>query len=275
MTRALSTTYDQEPIPGRAAAAVNVMRLVEDPDTAVADLAQAIGTDPALAARVLRVANSSYYGLSGRVATLPFAVSVIGYQSIRGLAVAAAADLDGPNAVPEGFWQIAATAATAAQLIAPVLDAHPGDAFCLGLLHTLGTALLHRQGPAAQSCLPSPADDRDHLQREIDTYGIDHTHIAAHLLAEWKFPTRLCHFIASHHDPTTADDPPLRRALSAARTLTTIALHPDDPNVSTSNPTGSRHDLARLTHGRLDTSEIATLVNQIRTRADALHAAIT
>jgi HD-like signal output (HDOD) protein len=263
--------HSQEELPVQAAAAANVLRLVEDPDVGVPDLAAAIGADPVLAARVIRVANSSYYGLSGRVATLPFAVSIVGFQSVRALAVAAAAGLDGPHAVPQGFWLAAATAATAADLVAPTLEANPGDAFCLGLLHTLGTALLHQRQPGAVSCLGNPGDERLQLQDEIETYGIDHAHAAAEVLAGWKFPTHLSELIATHHVPTLHDAPPLARVLSVARTLTAIALQPD----SVTETTGSRHDLARLTQGRLDPFDLDSLVTQLRERADALHAALT
>jgi HD-like signal output (HDOD) protein len=265
----------QELLPTQAAAAVNVLRLVEDPDTDIADLAAAIGTDPVLAARVIRLASSSYYGLPGRVSTLPFAVSIIGFQSIRGLAVAAAAGLEGPDAVPEGFWLSAATAAAAADLVAPIVNAHTGDAFCLGLLHTLGTALLHQRHPAAQLCLPVPADDATQCQDEVEIYGIDHAHAAAQVLAEWKFPTHLCELIASHHDPTLPDAPPLGRVLPIARTLTTIALHPNRTTDPSNVPAGSERDLARLTDGRLDAFQINTLLAHVRERADALHTALT
>lgn len=265
-------TVAHEDLPSHATAAAKVLRLVEDPDIGVPDLAAAIGADPVLAARVMRVANSSYYGLSGRVATLPFAVSIIGFQSVRALAVAAAAGLDSPNAVPHGFWLAATTAATAAEMMAPVLEANLGDAFCLGLLHTLGTALLHQRQPAVHSCLSTPGDGRSQLQDEIDTYGIDHAHIAAHVLAGWKFPIHLCDLIAAHHEPTLHDAPSLARVLSAARTLTTIALQPDTATETTS---GSRHDLARLTQGRLDPLNLDSLVTQLRERADALHTALT
>jgi HD-like signal output (HDOD) protein len=256
----------QEQLPSRSTAAVNVLRRVDDPDASVADLATAIGTDPVFAARVIRVANSTYYGLSGRVSTLPFAVSIIGFQSIRGLAVAAAAGLDGPNAVPEGFWLAAATAAAAADLVAPLMDADPGDAFCLGLLHTLGTALLHQRQATAQLCLPAPAEDVDLLQSEIDEFGIDHARAGAEVLIAWKFPLHLSDVIARHHNPTLADAPPLERVLSAARTLTNLAL----PNDQTPDRQCSEYDLARLTNGRLATHDLDSLITRLRERAETL-----
>jgi HD-like signal output (HDOD) protein len=269
MTTALEALARLERLPSRAAAAQSVLRLVDDPDTGAADLAQVIGTDPAFAARVIRVANSSYFGMSSRVSTLPFAVSIIGFQAIRGLAVAAAAGLDGPNAAPAGFWLAATTAATAADLVAPTLGAHPGDAFCLGLLHTLGSALLHQHQQPATLCLPGPVEDADLTRHEIDIYGIGHADAAARVLTAWKFPQHLCTLIARHHEPVLPDATPLERVLPTARALTHLALT-DQPRDNPSNDL----TLARLTQGRLAHPELDTLIERIHERAAALHEAL-
>jgi HD-like signal output (HDOD) protein len=266
----LDTLSRYERLPARAGVAQSVLRVVDDPDAGIADLVAVIGTDPAFAARVMRVANSSYYGITGRVSTLPYAVSIIGFQAIRGLAIAAAAGLDGPNTTPAGFWRAATIAATAADLVAPLLGAHPGDAFCLGLLHTLGSALLHQHRPLPALCLPDPVDDADLARQEIEIYGIGHAEAGARTLTAWKFPEQLCSLIARHHEPVLPDASPLERVLPTARALTQRALtdqpHDDDRD--------SDHTLARLSHGQLTTSVIDALITQIHDRAAALHDAL-
>ncbi len=251
-------------VPARAGAATRVFLLVDDPDARVADLVQAIGSDPAFTSRVLALANSAYYGLSGRVGTLPYAVSVLGFQTIRALAVSIAAGLDRPGAVPPGFWEQAATAATAATVVAPVFGADAHDAFCLGLLHTLGAALLHQQHPLPRLCLPLPEDPDELHRHERELYGVGHAEAGAAVLASWSFPARLCELIRCHHEVPLPDAAPLSRTLHAARTLADLALLPDPG-------TGRAHGtLQRLSEGRLTDLEVGPLVVRVRDRSAAL-----
>jgi HD-like signal output (HDOD) protein len=270
---------------------VQVLRLVDDPDVSAQQLARAVATDPVLAARVLRVANSPYYGLGGRVGTLPFAVSVVGFQAVRSLAVVAAAGLDDPSAAPEGFWRGAALVATAAELLAPLVEADPGDAFSLGLLHTLGAALLHQRGPGVQLCLPQPDDARGLLASERERFGETHDELAARALATWHMPARLCELIARHHEAVLPDSGPLERSLHVARLIADHVLRAPGPGADGGPPDGSGDGpqeapdalasatadrpgdtatLVWLTEGRIAAADVPHLVAGTRHRAGAL-----
>jgi HD-like signal output (HDOD) protein len=264
MSTAVDIVASYEQLPPRAGAAARVLQLVDDPDAGAGDVAKAIGTDPTFAARVLALANSAYYGLSGRVGTLSYAVSVVGFQALRSLAVAAAAGLDKPGSAPAGYWQQAATCATGADLLAPMLGANPGDAFSLGLLHTLGSALLHQHHPLPALCLPYPDDLHALAQAELDIYGIGHAEAGARVLAAWRFPERLCTLIESHHEAPLPDASAVERTLHGARALTHLVLseRPD--------PAAAEHALSWMSEGRLDPPSIEPLVAQLRERSAAL-----
>jgi HD-like signal output (HDOD) protein len=252
-------------VPARSGVATRVLLLVDDPDVGVSDLAAAVGADPALASRTIALANSAYYGLSGRVGTLHYAISVLGFQTVRALAVSVAAGLHGPTAVPTGFWEQAATAATAANLVAPVFQASAPDAFCAGLLHTLGSALLHQQQPVAL-CLPFPANEAEQERHELEVHGIGHAELGAQVLQSWRFPARLCALIAEHHQTPTPDADELTRCLHAARSLTDLALRPDaDVDDSAANAT-----LMRLSEGTWNRLQIQPLIGRIREQSSAL-----
>lgn len=253
-----------EQLPARAAAAARVLQLADDPDTSAQDLARAIGTDPVFAARVLRVANSTYYGLSGRVSTLPFAVSVIGFQVVRSLAVVAATGLDSPDGAPQGFWTAAAHAATGSELMASLLGADPGNAFCLGLLHTIGAVLLHQHQPLAQLCLPEPADTVRMLTQEQERYGISHDQLGARVLAAWHFPQHVCTLIDRHHEVVLPDATPLERSLHSARILTDLLLTEEPPTPS------QQGELAWLTEGRLREPDLPAVLERMADRSAAL-----
>ena len=253
-----------EQLQSKAGAALNVMRIVDDPDASAAQLARAIAPDPVLAARLLRVANSPYYGLSGRVGTLPFAVSVVGFQSVRSIAVAAAAGIDRPDAAPAGFWEGAATAATAAELVAPLLGAQPSDAFSIGLLHTLGAALMHQHLPLPALCLPEAVEPSQLLRSENELYGIDHADAGARVLAAWHFPATVTDAIARHHEALLPDAPPLERTLHVARALSQRAL--------TGEPFGLGTDdgICWLSEGRLSSEDIESMIVRLLEKASGL-----
>lgn len=265
MTVAQLRALSPHNIPTRSQAASRVLVMIDDPDTNVAHIAAAVGSDPAFASKTIALANSAYYGLSGRVGTLNYAISVLGFQTVRALAVAKAAGLEGPNAVPAGYWDSAATAATAATVVAPIFAANPPDAFCAGLLHTLGTALLHQHAPGATVCLPFPDEPGDAAQAELATYGISHAELGAEVLASWRFPARLCALIADHHDVPSTDADPLSRTLHVARALTDLVLRVEldgDPVASAA--------VVHLTDGALTAVQVQALTTRIREQAAAL-----
>lgn len=253
-----------EQLPPRAAAAARVLQLADDPDTSAQDLARAMGTDPVFAARVLRVANSTYYGLSGRVSTLPFAVSVIGFQTVRSLAVVAAAGLDTPDGAPAGFWRAAALTATASELVAAMIGSDSGDAFCVGLLHTIGAALLHQHQPLASLCLPEPVDAPALLVDERERYGIGHDQLGSRVLAAWHFPEHVCTLIGRHHDVVLPDAAPLERCLHSGRVLADLLLADEPPTLA------QQAHLAWLTEGRLGDADLAGVLDRTLERSTAL-----
>ncbi len=252
-----------EQLRSRPGAAAEVLRLVADADASAQDLAHVIGTDPVLAARALRVANSPFYGVGGRVATLPYAVTVLGFQTVRSLAVVAAANLDGDVGVPPGYWRAAALAATAAEEVAGVLGGDRGQAFSVGLLHTIGSALLHQHEPLGLVCLPEPADAAALAAVELEQYGITHDHAAARVLSSWHLPDKLTELVARHHELPLPDASPLERSLRAGRVIADAVLRG-----------GAGEDcaaqLAWLTEGALAGVDLAMRLELVSSRADAL-----
>lgn len=253
-----------EQLPPRASAAAKVMRLVDDPDASVQQIAQAIAPDPIFAAKVLRVANSAYYGLGGRVGTLPFAVSVLGFQTVRSLAVAAAAGLDDAGAAPAGFWEAAVGVATAGEMLAPHMSAHPGDAFSVGLLHMLGSAFLHQASPVTRICLPDDGDGAALCRDEQERFGIDHAQAGARVLAAWRFPAQMCALIGRHHEAPLPDAAPLERVLHAARRVSGFILQ-GTPDAVLDDP-----ELPWLAEGRLSRADLPLMMERISRKSEAL-----
>jgi HD-like signal output (HDOD) protein len=254
---------EMEQLPPSRAAALRVVQVVDDPESGAADVARAAGVDPALTARVLRVANSAYYGLCGRVGTPAFAVTVVGFQTVRSLAAVAAAGVAGSGDLPPGFWLRAASVASGCSLLARRAGAQAPEAFCAGLLHDLGSALLfrhdrHRSDELIAEAEGGPVSLQELQRRE---YGATAATLCADVLDGWRFPEELC-FAIRHQDdePSDARDP-LVRTLQAAVTLSrmTDPLWPTDPRIG-----------ARLTNAHVRPNELGDMLRQIADAAEQL-----
>ena len=256
-----------EQLPPARAAALRVVQVVDDPDSGAADVAAAASVDAALTARMLRMANSAYYGLSGRVASASFAVTVIGFQTVRSLAAMSAAGFVSDGDLPPGFWGRGAATAAGASLLARRVGADVAQAFCVGILHDLGSALLWRHDPARQAALleRATADEPAHVL-EFQEYGATHASLCADVLAAWHFPDELCVAIGRHHDTPSTAATPLRRALQggiALGALATGAISPRDP-----------FTVASLEAALVRSGDVATLTAQVKREAEDLTSAL-
>src|SRR3954451_19933912 len=134
---------------------LRVLALADDPNASTSELARVVEADPLLSLRVLRWATSAAYGMGGMVGSASRAVSLLGFTTVRALAVTAVCDLaDDSNdqRYENGFWAHSVAAAIGASVIARRTAVSPLDAFTAGLLHDVGAAILHqRHGRAYQS----------------------------------------------------------------------------------------------------------------------------
>ena len=196
-------------LPMRPSAVTQVLSVLDDPGASAKDVATALGTDPALCARLLHLANSPYFGLSGKVGNIERAVVALGASTVRSLAVSTAAGMFGAaSEMPDGFWRHSVSVAAGASIAARFAHVPPGDALCAGLLHDLGSALLFRlDTDNYQARLARHLPTADFMADESEAYGGDHAMIGAFALDAWKLPSDIVHAIRSHHaDPTTVED---------------------------------------------------------------------
>lgn len=213
-----------ERLPPARSAALRIVQLVDDPRSTATGVAAAASSDPAFTARLLRMANSTYYGLSGRVASASFAITVIGFDTVRSLAAMAAAGDLGEGDLPPRFWDRATATASGTALLSRRVGANVEQAFCAGILHDLGSALLWRYDHDRYADLLARADARTPVhvleQRE---YGGTHASLCADVLAAWRFPDDLCLAIARQHDRPSIGGAPLTRALQGGLALAGVA----------------------------------------------------
>ena len=221
---------------------IRISRLVDDPNSTMAEIAKAVGQDPSFTVRLLRVANSSFYGFSSTIDTVPKAVSIIGTSQIRSLALATsvASSFDGlPNTLVsmEHFWRHSLYCALVARILAKRAGRCDPDAiFTAALLHDIGELVIFNRLPQqAQEALLLVLDSADELpvfQAEQQIMGFDHAQVGGELARQWKLPPMLEECIEFHHDVTSASRFPREVALvHIANILTLMAeVRTLDPN---------------------------------------------
>ena len=206
------------------AVAMEVLRLTNNPQVDAHALKECIENDPALTAKLLRVVNSSLFGLSREVSDLNQALALLGTKPLKllvlgfSLPVGLFADVEGE--ILGRYWRHTLTKAVAGREISETLFDVPGDeAFIAGLLQDLGMLLLIQElGEPYARFLDKVADSSNTLAAlEMESMGFEHTQVTARLLAMWGLPEMLVRAVALE-----TPDEPLADAPSSEKFLPQI-----------------------------------------------------
>jgi HD-like signal output (HDOD) protein len=259
---------DLHQLPAQRPALLRLIQIADDPDCSASRLGDVAAMDPAFAARLLQLANSAYYGLSGRVTAIGPAVAVLGAETVRGLAVTMALGLAGEHGpLPTGFWERAATTAAGSRLLAPRVGADTGDAFCVGLLREVGQALLFRAAPQSYGWLLE-LDETALAQAEHEWWGTTNGELAAVALRSTGLPETLCDAISSHQrDDTAARSTALARALRAGVVLSRAVASGEVGQTTV-------QDLVQVVGGQLEVAAVRDLALRTAAQAAALSASM-
>ncbi|OGS73075.1 MAG: phosphohydrolase, partial [Gallionellales bacterium GWA2_60_142] len=202
---------------------VRINQLIDDPDSSMADIAKAVSQDPSFTVRLLRVANSSFYGFSSSIDTVDKAVSVIGTSRIRSLALSMSvassfAGLPNDLVSMDNFWRHSLYCAVIARILARRAGkCDPEAVFTAGLLHDIGELVIFNRLPEqAKDALLRVLDSVDDLpihEAERQAMGFDHAQVGAELARQWNLPSLLQECIGFHHSVCDAEHYPREVAL--------------------------------------------------------------
>jgi putative nucleotidyltransferase with HDIG domain len=190
----------------------------KDPD--VKSISSMVGGDPALAADVLFLANSSLFGFPARIGSLRHAVAVLGLNRVRDLAAAVAmrglVREVGPEIRP--CWRHSIACAAIAEEIAPLFGCPQDHAFTAGLLHDIGRfGFLKSYAAEVRPLLAREFANPDELiQAERATVNIDHAEAGSWLIQYWVLPEWFGEICQNHHAPLAAGDSQLLKAIKVA-----------------------------------------------------------
>ena len=188
--------------------AIRLTQLLGDENTTVKNLEEVIKLDPTLILRVLRLVNSSYYGLMQKVEKVSDAVVYLGLDNIRNMVVVEALkDIfkqgkNGDAFSREQLWLHSAVVGICCQMISERMFSQKGeDAFLCGVLHDIGIIVEDQVEPELflrvyESCLTGK---KPFMEYESELIGTTHCSVGFHLAKEWKLPAEVQNGIRHHH----------------------------------------------------------------------------
>ena len=203
-----------------------VLGLVEREDSSTRDLVDLIEHDQALTGKMLRLANSAFFGQSRRVATIPRAVMLLGFSTVRNLALGVKVWDTVAHGIPaarlEGLWMHAVMVAVASKVLgAKLCTGDPDEAFTAGLLHDVGRLVLATRFKDAYWTAAAGADGvRSIVDAEQEAFGVHHAEVGGWLLEAWGLPPSIVEAARQHH--ATPDRPGTTGLVAMANRLVAV-----------------------------------------------------
>lgn len=197
---------------------LKIVNLVEDPKSTAQDLHKVISADPALCSRILKVVNSSFYGLPGQIASINRAIVMLGLNAVKNIAIAASlAKLFRGGELTQTFsardlWSHSSATAIAAKMIADALKLGLSDeAFLAGLIHDIGV-MVEMQFDRNRlievfeklGCDAKGVPINSMIEAENTIFSANHQDFGAGLCEKWKFPASFALVTGFHHKPLEA-----------------------------------------------------------------------
>ena len=220
--RIVEITGDLPPMPHIAA---QVISKLSEPDSTARDIHNLMQKDQALAARVLKVANSPYYGASRSISTLRDACMFMGFDAIRSLIMTAVMKgmFSSVSLSEKLIWEHTVGVGLAARIVGDEVSFQRKEqAYLAGLMHDVGKAALLLRSPAVMRDIMQEVynDGADFFDVELRTLGFTHTDVGQMIADKWRFAIEIEDAIANHHQPGQASSAPeLTHIVSVANSI--------------------------------------------------------
>ena len=200
-------------LPSLPEVAMKILEAVKQDEFSFSGLGNIISADPALTAKILKMANSSFYSLPQKVSTIDRAISILGVTALKNIALSFVISKEfrknGNTRFDFGyFWKRSVTAAISANLIAKLASDKNDDLFVTALLMDIGSIIM---------LLNRPEDYMDVLDDkrvtglpteviEKNIFGIDHQHVGAEVLKKWGLDKSIYQPVSQHHEKSISTE---------------------------------------------------------------------
>jgi HD-like signal output (HDOD) protein len=221
-------------MPAPPAVISRLIELVNDQDSSTRDLARLIRTDATLTAKLLKMANSPFYGKRGRITTVDQAAVLLGFKTIRSVVLAiwtrmVTSDCRDPmlrGTQDQMFIHGLACGVGASLIVKRIAPALVEDTFTAGMLHDLGrVAFIGEVGApyVAETLERSGAESKEPSELERERFGFDHSELGVELVQKWGLPSVLAETVKAHHEAEiSVKEQPVVAAVALADHLATL-----------------------------------------------------
>ncbi|MGE3165344.1 MAG: HDOD domain-containing protein [Planctomycetota bacterium] len=226
LKRVVSRIYD---LPSFPAVIAKLTEVAENPDSSCKDIAKVLSSDQGLSAKILKLVNSAFYSFSTPVSSLQHAITLLGFNTVRSLALSVSVKnmfRAGSVFPSERFWQHSLIVAIGAKLFAernhfPLKD----DVFTAGLLHDLGILLEARYFPDEMEQILEAVREGTLIEEAEEKHlGVHHGVLGAWLAEKWRLPPGLREPILRHREMESANPDPNAMAPEAIQALAFVTL---------------------------------------------------
>lgn len=201
-----------EKVPALPVVYSQIKDVVENPESSFEDIARVISNDQNLSAKLLKLANSSFYGYPSSVSTIPDALTVIGLQQFKNMALCACVmDVfkDMPNSPIDmhAFWRKSIACGLCARVMALELREANSERFFLGgLMHKIGRLVLILLEPSKAEEIFARCEQAPVHMHSVETelLGFNHYELGSALLEFWNLPTSICELVRHYGRPVLA-----------------------------------------------------------------------
>lgn len=196
-------------LPAMPNVVVIALEIIKNPDSSAKQLANAIENDHAITTSILKIVNSSYFGLAHQVTSIDKAITLLGFSEIKTIILSFAMK---PMITTQGgknIWEHSLKAAIASEFLAKKLGKDNADeCFALGLLHDMGKLVFMLYNPqAAAEVTKMVKKGVDVLLAERMAFGFDHTIAGYELGTHWRLPKLILQAMKYHHRPQVSESP--------------------------------------------------------------------
>ncbi len=210
MKRVISRVKD---IPSLPDAVLKALKMLNDPKSNAADVAEILSRDEGLTVRILKLANSAYYGLPRQVTNLSEAVAILGFKTVKSIVLAASVytyvnkGFDGYALQRGDLWRHSLAVALVSKMVAErKKSCDPEEAFIAGVLHDIGKIVLSEYVRFGFSLIMKMAEEEQvpFMEAERRVLGFDHAEIGGKIIEQWNLPPVYAAVARFHHEPDLA-----------------------------------------------------------------------
>lgn len=209
---ALRETKNLPTLPGIV---VKLTKMADDPDSTTEQMGKVLSKDHILAAKLLKLVNSAFYGFPQRISSLSSAIILLGFNVVKSLIVSASI-FEMMEDQDVELWEHSLGCAVACSVVAKRIGVEePEEVSTAGLIHDIGKVAIKMELPQEYEMITRLMRERNMSMRqaELEVLGLGHDEAGGWLTKSWNLPKKLIEPIACHHDPRKAKDEQLSSSI--------------------------------------------------------------